>query len=511
MTDLRRMFYNRYKASNVFNRDIPPSNPIIKKNPVREINKKKDTFIPKYNKMTSKERYWHEMRYKEFGRSNNDNKNKNNNNINNKRNKSIKNTPSKMKRSHSIKDMRKRKDYEKQNNLKGVDIMCKHMYNGYDPKKYSLKRSKSLYELRSFSSHIPLNEKSSREERHLAYNGSNIFFDKSKDIQIQKTFNKYKKNKSYTNISTVLSKSLRSEKSMTDFERELNERKIKFSHSKFTTDMDWKTTNTEDLHYDSDSDFGSVLTDRGTKKRSFRRVNILKREMEGDSKNKNREQNKESVKYNLLTGKDKKDIISEKVYNKFDNNDKQKKNYSRKKYDYQRDKNINKLKSDIEYYEIDIPRNYDLTDINTIRNFFTSKGLHAFKIEESSNGVTNQSGKISLRIRKDNVIDEKEYTKNIDNVKKLISQKDMKLYKVEGNKAKASTIAKQRVKTPFKGEHMLNPAQTKKVNKNKNNSNIKNGNESSRKSNANNKGNIIKKANKTPAKKNNKNNIKKKK
>ncbi len=32
----------------------------------------------------------------------------------------------------------------------------------------------------------------------------------------------------------------------------------------------------------------------------------------------------------------------------------------------------------------------------------------------------------------------------------------MKLCKVEGNKAKASTIAKQIVKTPFKGEHMLN-------------------------------------------------------
>ena len=55
MTDLRKMFYNRYKASNIFNRDIPPSNPTIHKNIQREIHKKKDTFIPKYNKMTSKE------------------------------------------------------------------------------------------------------------------------------------------------------------------------------------------------------------------------------------------------------------------------------------------------------------------------------------------------------------------------------------------------------------------------------------------------------------------------
>ena len=132
---------------------------------------------------------------------------------------------------------------------------------------------------------------------------------------------------------------------------------------------------------------------------------------------------------------------------------------------------MNKFQPNIEYYEIDIPKNYDLTDINTIRNFFTSKGLHAFKIEEISNSVTNQSGKISLRIRKDNVVDEKEYNKNINNVKKLISQKDMKLYKVEGNKAKASTLAKQKVKTPYKGEILLRPSD-KNNNKNKNNKNI---------------------------------------
>ena len=102
-----------------------------------------------------------------------------------------------------------------------------------------------------------------------------------------------------------------------------------------------------------------------------------------------------------------------------------------------------------------------MTDINTIRNYFTNKGLHAFKIEESANTYTNQSGKITLRIRRDNVIDDKEYNKNINSVKNLMSKKDMKLYKVEGNKAKASVIAKNRVKTPFKGELMLKPCDTK--------------------------------------------------
>ena len=487
MTDLRRMFYNRYKTSSIFSSDIPPSKTSMNNIPFRGFRVKKDTFIPKYNKMTSKERYWHEMRYKDFGHSNNENKN-----INNIDYKSNNNSPSKsLKKNRSIKDMRKQKNYESKNNLKGVDIMCRDMYNGYDPKKYKLKRSKSLFELRSSLNGLELNEKSSRQERNLAYNGSNIFFDKSKDIQIQKSYNKFKKNKSNINL---LPKSLRREKSMSDFERELKERKSKFSHSKFTTDMDWKTSNTEDLHYDNESDYGSLLTDSPVKRKSFRRVNILKREMTGDLKikNKHREQDKESVKYNLLSGKDKKNEISSKIYNNFEG-DNQRKNFSRRTYDYKANKNNNKFQPTIEYYEIDIPRNYDLTDINTIRNYFTSKGLHAFKIEESSNSVTNQSGKITLRIRKDNVIDEKEYNKNINSVKKLISQKDMKLYKVEGNKAKASTIAKQRVKNPFKGEVMLKPAIPKKIN------NIKKESDS-KKNSLKSKGNSLKRNNKTPGK-----------
>ena len=50
--------------------------------------------------------------------------------------------------------------------------------------------------------------------------------------------------------------------------------------------MDWKTTNTEDIRNDTESDFGSVLTDRSGARKSYRRVNILRREYIGD-KNKN--------------------------------------------------------------------------------------------------------------------------------------------------------------------------------------------------------------------------------
>ena len=508
MTDLRRMFYNRYKASNIFNTDMNPSKPSINNNPVRNKVEKKDTFIPKYNKMSSKERYWHEMRYKEFGHS--DKENKNINNV--KNSKSNNNSSSKSKkRNHSIKDMRRYKDNESQKSLNGAEIMCRDMYNGYDVKKYNLKRTKSLYNLRSTISDFSINEKSSRQERHLHYNGSNIFFDKSKDIQIQKSFNKFKKNKSSTNLDnkSVSSKSIKRQKSVSDFEKELNERKLKFSHSKFTTDMDWKTTNTEDIHYDYEtSDYGSFLSDSGTKKKSFRRVNIFKREMTGELKNKNkdREQIKESVKYNILSGKDKKNEISTKIYNNYES-EKPKKNYSKKKYDFKNNSNYNKFQPTIEYYEIDIPRNYDLTDINTIRNFFTSKGLHAFKIEEAANSITNQSGKITLRIRKDNIIDDKEYNKNINSIKKLISKKDMKLYKVEGNKAKASTIAKQRVKTPFKGELMLRPSDPKRINKN----NIKKNRIDSKKRKNNIKTNSRKKITNTPGKRDSKINLKSKK
>ena len=469
MSDLRRMFYNRYKTSSIFNNDTLPNNTSKNFYPSRGIGTRNDTFIPKYSKMTCKERYLHEMRFKKFDNSNNESKNTNNTNTtNNNKNRSKIIRPSKsLKTNHTIRDKRKQKDYDKKNNLKSYDIICRDMYNGYDPKKYKFKRSKSLFELNS--SNIRLNERSSRQQRNLAYQVSNIFFDKSKDAQNRKSYNKYKKNKKNININD---KSYRRQKSMSDFEKELNERRSRFSHSRFTTDMDWKTTNTEDIHYNYDNCDSTTLTYRKTKKNSYRRVNVIKREEAGDLKNKNnfREQIEESVKYNLISGNDNKNIISYKIYNNPENNNnKQVKNFSKKKYNYKDNQNFNKLKPTVEYYEIDIPRNYDLTDINTIKNYFASKGIHTFKIEESPNSVTNQSGKITLRIRKDNFIDEREYNKNINSITKLISQKDMKLYKVEGNKAMASTIAKQRVKTPYKREALLRPSERKNLDKSNNN------------------------------------------
>ena len=135
MADLRRMFYNRYKTSSIFSAEPQISKPSINKNPTRG-STKNDNFVPKYSKMTSKERYWHEMRYKEFGRPNNENKNTYNIiRKNNKTEKNNKNNQSKsLKRNHSIKEGRRKKDYEKKNNLKGIDIMFRDMYNVYDPK-----------------------------------------------------------------------------------------------------------------------------------------------------------------------------------------------------------------------------------------------------------------------------------------------------------------------------------------------------------------------------------------
>jgi len=456
MTDLRRMFYNRYKTSSIFNTNNTPQTVAPIKNNQNQPSKPSYpiTFSPKYDKMTSKERYWNEMRY-------------------NFQNKSSANSPkNNTRRSHSIKETRKQKELEeKKNNLTGIEIMCRDMYNGYDPQKYKIKRSKSTFYLRSYLADSSVNEKSTKYERSLAYTCSNIFNDKSKDKQIEQTFRESKENKENINNDKNY-RPLKKQKSWSDFEKELTQRKLKFNHSKFTTDMDWKTTNTEDIRNDTESDFGSVLTDRSGARKSFRRVNILKREYIGDKKNKNKErdQNKESVKYNIISGTDRKNELSEKVYDKFNKEkpkDEEKIDYSRKKYDFKNNFLINKYQPSVEYYEIDIPKNFDLTDVNTIRNIFSSRGIHAFKIEESSNSVNNQSGKITLRIRKDNMLDDKDYNKNISNIKKLISKKDMKLNKVEGNKAKVSKIAKQRVKTPFKGEILLKPSDNPKSEKEK--------------------------------------------
>ena len=195
MADLRRMFYNRYKTSSIFNTETSTMNNY----PRRKIITKNDNFISKYNYMTSKERYWHEMRYKDFGHSNII-KNKNYNTIINKINN---NSPSKsIKRNRSIKNMRRYKSFNKINNSKATDIMCRHMYRGYDPMEYKSKRSKSQYDLRSSLSNLSINDISSRQERNLAYTGSNIFFDKSKDIQIHKSYIKYKKNSNSRNNKT---------------------------------------------------------------------------------------------------------------------------------------------------------------------------------------------------------------------------------------------------------------------------------------------------------------------
>ena len=452
MADLRRTFYNRYKTSSIFSTNNPSTAP------AKNIPSYQPSFSPKYEKLTSKERYWNEMGY------NIQNKTKEKSPQNNTR------------RSHSIKEIRKQKELEgKKNNLTGIDIMCRDMFNGYDPKKYKLKRSKSTFYLRSYLSNVSINDKISKQERSLAYTSSNIFNDKSKDKQIQQAFKATKGNNNEININNTNKtyRLLKKEKSWSDFEKELSQRKLKFNHSKFTTDMDWKTTNTEDIRYDTESDYGSILTESGTARKSFRRVNILKREYIGDNKNKELEQNKESVKYNIISGNDRKDELSIKVYDKLNKeklNKDGKKDYSRKKYDYKNNNYINKYQPSVEFYEIDIPKNFDLTDVNTIRNIFSSRGIHAFKIEESSNSVNNQSGKITLRIRKDNMVDEKDYNKNINNIKKLISKKDMKLNKVDENKGKTSKIAKQRVKTPFKGEILLKPGELKseKENKDKN-------------------------------------------
>ena len=446
MSDLRRMFYNRYKTSSIFNTEKPSPAPINNINSFKTSNQK--LFNPKYDNITSKERYWKEMRF------------------NNSKNNTM--------RSLSIKETRKRKELEeRKNNLTGAEIMCRDMFNGYETKKYLLKRNKSTFYLRSYLTDFSLNDKTTKYERSLAYTCSNIFNDKDKDKQIQQSFRESKEKNNLIKINNSKTyRPLRKQKSWSDFEKELTQRKRRFSHSKFTTDMDWRTTNTEDLRYDISSDYGSVLSEEGTSRKSYRRVNILRREFVGNKNNKEYEQNKESVDYNIISGRDKKDELSVKIYDKYNKDNpkkEEKKNYSKKKYDYKNNIYINKYKPSVEFYEIDIPRNFDLTDVNTIRNIFSSRGIHAFKIEESSNSVNNKSGKITLRIRKNNIFDEKIYDKNINNIKKIISKKDMKLNKVEGNKAKVSKIAKQRVKTPFKGEILLKPSVSSKNDKEKEN------------------------------------------
>ena len=398
----RREFYNKYIKSEIF------SQPTLENTNTKQLLKKKikDDFIPKYKNInkTSIERYNEQLGFKS---------------------KTIK-------RSNTNGDLLKKNNNRKtlNLNLKASDIMCRDMYNNCDVKKYTLKRNKSMYLKRTVNTKIK-NDASSRV-RKVDSMKSNIFFDKGKENINKNNIN---------NIKTDFKKEICNidEKHDTkNYEKKAEEKRLKYKHSHFSTNTDWKNTNTE-IHKNNNKD--SIL-DKNTfsRKNTFHNENIntnnnIRKSLCSES-NKIGEKftNIDSVDYDIITGK--KSNEKNKLIKEFSDNIKTGNiSLNNKNDNFQ-----------TEYYELTVSKNFDKTDVNIIKSYFVNNGIHLFKLKEKSDNMNNKSGTITFRIRKEK--NDKDYDKKILSINKLISNKDMKLNKIDNNLLIETQAKKTRQKTP---------------------------------------------------------------
>ncbi len=403
----RRSFYNKYRKSNIF------ANPTLENTNTKQLlkNKVKDDFIPKYKNenKTCIERYNEQLGFKSKT----------------------------FKRSNTNGDLLK-KNTNKNLNLKASDIMCRDMYNNYDVKTYNLKRNKSMFIKRTTNTKIK-NDANSRI-RKLDSMKSNIFFDKGKE-KIN--------NNNIINVKTDFKKEICNidEKHDTkDYEKKAIEKRVNYKHSNFTTNTDWKTSNTESHKKNND---------KLNKSAYLRKSTFINEEVNTDKNIRNTlclESNKKGEKFTNINSVNY-DIISGKKYNN-----------KNKPINLKKGNNILNTTNNnfqTEYYEISVKNNFDKTDVNKIKNAFANKGIHLFKIEEKSDNIDNKSGKITFRIRKEK--EDKNYDEKISSINDLISNKDMKLNKID-YKLIESKAKKTRQKTPGNLMRKENPIRVKKTN-----------------------------------------------
>ncbi len=218
----RKIFYKKYKSSDIFNTDLSISEnipPITPKPNERKYNK---IFEPQYNTLSSYEMYLKQFYIKD--------------------NSKIKKLSTEKKYNNFINHMRKKSDnYQMRRNYSARGRYFseffgeKYYHNNKEKyKKDKLKRINSFYEIRSINfpkeninNHSNLNNLTSRtfsQEKKFESNLSNIFFDKPKNF-------KYKKPEKINNKSL--------EKEIT------NLKKNKISKLNLPYKYDWKYLNTE--------------------------------------------------------------------------------------------------------------------------------------------------------------------------------------------------------------------------------------------------------------------------
>ena len=409
----RQLLLAKYTSSDIFgsssshNKHQPPSHNI----------KPKQSFEPKYENITAKERY-----NRHFGK----------NIITPNKQPQVVKKPLPPPQPSSLTNSK--------TPLQATDIMCRDMYSNCDTATYRLRRSKSTFIKRSYIDNtVPstsFKQDIDARTRCLNHNRSNIFFVDTPQRTVPSS--------NTTTTTTGLK-----QRPKQNMKKEYPQKSFTIKRSLYATNTDWRAANTEVPSYKR-----SKTPDSHCYRNNFRNfktqrfynethsTNLKEKKQALPSNIKTDFNNIESVSYNIISGEPNykettshspESTISKCTYISDVNatNDKR----------LLTDMNDNFI---TENYVIDVPNGFNITDINTIKNYFVKEKMHIYGIGESSNPIGHNKGQIKFKIRRN--VDDVEFVAKLDSINQMIKDKKMKLSKVDMNEITAKV--KQRQKTP---------------------------------------------------------------
>lgn len=412
--DLKNEMYLRYKKSSIFT-DLNEKIPSQITSKVND-KKYKGIFEPKYNEKNAREQYMNQFWQK-------DPKNFSSQRTNEKLNKSL---------------------YIKRG-LNANEIMCRDMYSNCNPKEYQLRRSKSSFLKRSNQFLDPLTSintiknvntngiEMNSKERFVDSMQSNIFFStERKRIEKEIKSNKDKDESNHIRISIL---------PQDNPLLKAKPPKSRISHSKFTTNCDWKYVNTEiaseRLSLNVNKSIGN--NNMHHKKNTMKGNGINQRRLSYLAPKKDNYVNLNSVQYDIITNQEV-GIASRNCINKQNGKGKvtngplvlrQSKTVTANNSKSRTFNNSfignNSYSRDTEEYQIEVPKDFDKINLKDIKNMFYSEGIHLYRCETKGNNFSNKSGKILFKIRRDK--NDKEYSTKIEKINNKITNNQMALNK----------------------------------------------------------------------------------
>lgn len=424
----RQLLLAKYTSSDIFGSSSSSSSSNVKHQPLSHNLKPKQLFEPKYENITAKERY-----NRHFG----------------------KNIITPNKQPPLIKKQLPPQQPSSRTNtktpLQATDIMCRDMYNNCDTTTYRLRRSKSTFIKRSYIDNTVHSASTTHNDidartRCLNHNRSNIFFvDAPQRAVPSSTLKQQQQHKQTTKKATYPQKSFTIKRSL------------------YATNTDWRVANTEvpsykrnktcDVHSSSNTRNNNNNIRNFKSQRFYNEThstNLKEKKQALPSNVKTDFNNIESVSYNIISGEPHykeqhtshspdtyiSDISTTTTHN---NNDNKR---------LVTDVNVNVNDNFItENYVIDVPSGFNITDINTIKNYFVKEKMHIYGVGESSNPIGHNKGQIKFKIRRN--ADDVEFVAKMDAINQMIKEKKMKMSKVDMSEVAAKV--KQRQKTPGAG------------------------------------------------------------